>query len=124
MESDTETVKLLGFLRKRADLPRDEFVAWYEANHVPMIREVTPGLVDYRRNYLPETVGGADVITELTYANRAAFDHAMALASQSPVAERIADHLARSNYRIEEGPPAPGHGAGVIFSPPQSRRSD
>ena len=90
MESDTETVKLLGFLRKRADLPRDEFVAWYEANHVPMIREVTPGLVDYRRNYLPETVGGAHVITELTYANRAAFDHAMALASQSPVAERIA----------------------------------
>ena len=90
MAKESKTVKLLAFLRKRADLPRDQFVAWYEANHVPMIREVTPGLVDYRRNFLPETVGGADVITELTYADQAAFDHAMALAVQSPAAERIA----------------------------------
>ena len=90
MAKESKTVKLLAFLRKRADLPRDQFVAWYEANHVPMIREVTPGLVDYRRNFLPETVGGADVITELTYADQAAFDHAMALAAQSPAAERIA----------------------------------
>ena len=84
------TVKLVAFLKKRSDLDREDFIAWYEANHVPTIREVTPGLVDYRRNYLPETIGGADVITELTYASREAFDHAMDIASKSPASDRIA----------------------------------
>ena len=84
------TVKLLGFLTKRSGLSREEFVEWYEANHVPMILEETPGLVDYRRNFLPETIAGVDVITELTYRDRAAFDHAMALAVQPPASERIA----------------------------------
>jgi len=83
------TVKLVAFLKKRSDLPRAEFVAWYEANHVPLIREVTPGLVDYRRNFLPETIADVDVITELTYASQAAFDHAMSLASHPSVSDRI-----------------------------------
>ena len=55
------TVKLLAFLTRRKDLSRSEFVEWYEANHVPMILEVTPGLADYRRNFLPETTAGVDV---------------------------------------------------------------
>lgn len=83
-------VKLLAFLKKRSDLPRADFVAWYEANHVPMIREVTPGLVDYRRNFLPETIADVDVITELTYIDQAALDHAMDLATRPPVSNRIA----------------------------------
>ena len=83
-------VKLLAFLKKRSDLPRADFVAWYEANHVPMIRAVTPGLVDYRRNFLPETIADVDVITELTYIDQAAFDHAMDLATRPPVSNRIA----------------------------------
>ena len=90
------TVKLVAFLTKRKGLSRAEFLEWYEANHVPMILEETPGLIDYRRNFLPETVAGVDVITELTYRDQAAFDHAMALAMQPPASERIArdqDHL-------------------------------
>jgi hypothetical protein len=58
-----------------------------------MIREVTPGLVDYRRNFLPETIAGIDVVTELTYATQAAFDQAMDLAARPPISETIAaDH--------------------------------
>lgn len=84
------TVKLVAFLKKRSDLSRTEFVTWYEANHVPMIREVTPGLIDYRRNFLPETISGIDVVAELTYASQAAFDQAMDLAARPPTSDRIA----------------------------------
>ena len=84
------TVKLLAFLTRRKDLSRSEFVEWYEANHVPMILEVTPGLVDYRRNFLPETTAGVDVITELTYRDQAAFEHAMEVSRRPAVWDRIA----------------------------------
>ncbi len=84
------TVKLVAFLKKRSDLPRAEFIEWYETNHVPLIREVTPGLVDYRRNYLPETIADVDIVTKLTYASQAEFDYAMEMASRSPISERIA----------------------------------
>ena len=37
---------------------------------------------------------------------------------QHKVARAIAEQIRTSNYRIERGPPAPGHGGGWVFQPP------
>jgi len=84
------TVKLMAFLKASPHLSREEFVAYYEGRHVPLIREIMPGIVDYRRSYLPQAVGGFDVVTELWFNDRDSFDRAMALAMSSSGAARIA----------------------------------
>ena len=73
-------VKLMAFLTKRQDLSRDEFKKWYETRHVPNILEVMPGIIEYRRNFLRETVSGVDVVTELVFPDQETFDSAMAVA--------------------------------------------
>lgn len=83
-------VKLVAFLKAAPGLTWDEFVDYYEDHHVPLIREVMPGITDYRRSYLPEPVGGYDVLTEIWFAERETFDRAMALATTGEGAERIA----------------------------------
>lgn len=83
------TVKLIALLTKRHDLSRSDFMAWYEENHVPTIIEVMPGIVEYKRNYLPESVKGVDVVTEIYFSDKSSYDDAMAAAFAPSALARI-----------------------------------
>ena len=93
------TVKSIALLRRREGLSHAEFVAYYEELHAPLIRSLLPGIVEYRRNFVDRD--GAfksedaapfdfDVVTELWWESRAAYDAAMAVATGDDVAARIA----------------------------------
>jgi uncharacterized protein (TIGR02118 family) len=92
--------KAVALLRRRADLTREAFVDYYETRHVPLILSLMPGVLDYRRNFVD--FAGAfvspraapfdfDVVTELWFADRAAYDAAMAVATREDVAAQIAE---------------------------------
>ena len=83
-------VKLMAFLTKRQELARDQFKKLYETRHVPNILEVMPGIIEYRRNFMPETVSGVDVVTEIIFPDQETFDSAMAVANRSPASDVIA----------------------------------
>lgn len=85
------TVKFLAFLKAKAGIPRERFIEYYETRHVPLILDVMPGVVDYRRNYLPEGTAGFDVVSEIWFADRDALSRATALATAPAAARRIAE---------------------------------
>jgi len=92
-------VKTVAFLKRKPGISHAEFVAYYEGRHAPLILEIAPQICGYRRNYLQ--TGGAilapgldapdfDVVTELYYPHRRAFDDAMRSFTEPPNAARIA----------------------------------
>jgi uncharacterized protein (TIGR02118 family) len=92
-------IKAIAFLKCKAGLSREAFIQYYETRHVPLILSIAPQICDYRRNYL--LMKGAilapgmsapdfDVVTELWYPDRAAFDMAMAAFTTRVNADRIA----------------------------------
>lgn len=94
------SLKVVAMLRKRADISREDFMRYYEQNHAPLILSLMPGIVEYRRNFTvfdgAYVNGGAapfdfDVLTEIRFRDRAAYDAAMAIAADPAVAKRIAD---------------------------------
>jgi uncharacterized protein (TIGR02118 family) len=92
-------IKTIAFLKCKAGLSRDDFIHYYETRHAPLILSIAPQICDYRRNYLV-TEGAIlapgmrapdfDVVTELWYPDRAAFDVAMAAFTTPMNADRIA----------------------------------
>jgi len=68
-------VKVVALISALPDISRDDFIAYYEANHVPLVRRLLPTIGDYRRNYVePQPINrpgepspGFDVITELWF---------------------------------------------------------
>ena len=93
-------IKTIGLLRKRADITREAFIDYYETRHAPLITSLLPGIVEYRRNFC--VFEGAfvneaaapfdfDVVTEIWFEDRAAYDRAMAVAARPEIAQRIAD---------------------------------
>ena len=93
-------VKTIAMLRKRADITREAFVDYYETRHAPLIVSLVPGIVEYRRNFCSFDEAFAndavapfdfDVVTEIWFEDRAAYDRAMAVASRPEIAQRIAD---------------------------------
>jgi len=81
------SVKLVALMRKAPGLTRAQFRDHYENKHAPLIRELMPAVVEYRRNYFPETVAGFDVLTEITFETRESFETAMAGAMQGRAKE-------------------------------------
>jgi hypothetical protein len=90
--------KAIALLKRREDLSREQFIDYYETRHAPLILEVTPGIVAYRRNFadfegayvFPEAAPfDFDVVTEIWYEDRAGYDHAMAVTSSPEVWVRI-----------------------------------
>jgi uncharacterized protein (TIGR02118 family) len=92
-------IKTIAFLKKKAGLSREAFIAYYETRHVPLILSIAPQICDYRRNFLVSE--GAivadglpapdfDVVTELWYPDAAAFAQAMAAFTVPENAQRIA----------------------------------
>ena len=77
--------KRFGFLTKKDGLRTQEFIDYYENHHVPLICSLAPVPTVYERRYLVgerlTTEGGEvdfDVMTELVFADRRAFDAWMA----------------------------------------------
>ena len=91
--------KSVALLRCKAGMSREAFIAYYENSHVPLIRRLLPEICGYRRNFI-ELEGafinagtGApdfDVITEIWFADRAAYDAAMARHERPEVGGAIA----------------------------------
>ncbi|MFS3129948.1 EthD domain-containing protein [Nocardioides sp. Bht2] len=76
-------IKVVALLARKPGLSMVEFIDYYENSHSRLVRSLTPQLVEYRRNYLdhqsklaaPRTPDvDFDVITELWFADRAAYD--------------------------------------------------
>lgn len=84
----TGNVKQLVMISRRPDMSFEAFRAYYEANHVPLIRRVLPMMDAYKRNYVNAarvTFGGFqpdyDCLTEISFrteADFAAFQAALA----------------------------------------------
>ncbi|MGE8318585.1 MAG: EthD domain-containing protein [Comamonas sp.] len=97
--------KCMALLRKRADISREQFEDYYRHHHAVLIRRLLPGLVDYRSNFID--LAGAfvfpdaapidfDVITEMWFEDRAAYERFVAKAAEPAIAEQIArdeEHL-------------------------------
>ena len=80
-ERDAAMFKVLSYLTKRDGMTTEDFVTYYENHHVPLILSLAPVPVVYKRHYLQHgdavTVGEStvdfDVVTEIAFADRAAF---------------------------------------------------
>lgn len=107
------TIKAIALLKRRADLDREAFIDYYENNHAPLILSVMPGVIEYRRSYAEfdgafVNAGAApfdfDVITELWFADRAGYDHAIAVSTAPDIFARVAtdeeNFLDRSKTRM------------------------
>jgi uncharacterized protein (TIGR02118 family) len=91
--------KCIALLKCKPDLSREAFIDYYETQHAPLIRRLLPGIIDYRRNYV-ELEGaflfpGAapidfDVITEIWFTDRNAYDRFAAAAADEDIARQIA----------------------------------
>ena len=92
-------IKVNALLKAKPGLSRAAFIAYYETRHAPLILSLLPEIADYRRNYVDragafESAVAAvdfDSVTEMRFANRAAYDRFLACAGQPDVAQAIAD---------------------------------
>ena len=93
-------IKTIAFLKRKAGMSQEAFERYYETRHAPLILSIAPQICDYRRNFL-RTAGAIvvpglpapdfDVVTELWYADEAAFAAALAAFTDPVNAKRIAD---------------------------------
>jgi EthD domain len=95
--------KVLAFLARRDGMEPSDFVDYYENHHVPLILKLAVPPLLYKRHYRGEDLtrkGGPvdfDVVTELGFADRAAYLAWMAqLASSGQVGADEARFLDRS----------------------------
>jgi len=106
--------RVLGFLSMKDAMEMQEFIDYYEHRHVPLICSLAPTPIVYKRRYVRReeklaSEGGAvdfDVITELAFSDREAFEAWMAqLLASGKVAADEAKFLNRSKtraYVVEE----------------------
>jgi uncharacterized protein (TIGR02118 family) len=91
---------VIALLAKKPGMPHEDFVRYYETRHVPLIRSCFQGIRDYRRNFI--SLDGAimapgmaapdfDVVTELWFDDRAAYEAMLAAHGRPDVGGRIAE---------------------------------
>lgn len=92
--------KCIAMLRRRPGLSRDAFIDYYETRHSALIRALLPGILEYRRNYVVHEGALAfpdaspidfDVVTELGFSDRAAYERFTAKAAEPDIARQIAE---------------------------------
>lgn len=74
-------LKILAFLTKREGIETQAFIEYYEKNHVPLICDLAPTPIVYKRNFLmrgdqinkEDDVIDFDVVTELVFPDRTAY---------------------------------------------------
>ena len=88
--------RVFGFLTKKDGLGMQEFIDYYEKTHVPMICSLAPVPTVYKRRYLNgerlTNEGGKvdfDVMTELVFPDRNAFEEWMAALAKPGIGARI-----------------------------------
>jgi hypothetical protein len=108
--------KCIALLKAKAGLSRDKLIEYYENSHAPLIMRLMPEIIAYRRNFIdPEGAfefGASrdfDVITEICFENRAAYDRFVARSADPKIAQQIAedeehvfDRAATRMYVVEE----------------------
>ena len=73
-------IKVIVFIKKRADISTEQFRHHYESVHAPMVDVLLPYYATYRRNYVDGSVRlggpdfGYDVVTELEFASAAEYE--------------------------------------------------
>jgi hypothetical protein len=106
--------KAIALLKRKAGLSREAFIDYDENHHAPLILATHPQICGYRRNFIDlegafiypgATAPDFDVITELWYADRAAYEEAIAMFTDNPdIAARIGadeeNFLDRSKTRM------------------------
>jgi hypothetical protein len=73
--------KVFGFLTRREGIETQAFIDYYENKHVPLICNLAPAPIVYKRNYLlrgdelnkEDNAIDFDVVTELVFPDRAAY---------------------------------------------------
>lgn len=114
--------KCIALLRRRADLSRDAFIDYYETRHAVLIRRLVPQILDYRRNYVERqdallfseaSAIDFDVVTELRFADRTAYEGFIARCAEPDIARQIAadeenlfDRGATRMFVVDERPGA------------------
>lgn len=73
----------MAFLVRKPGLTMDEFVDYYENNHVPLIVSHGNGLLGYKRNYIRDELAGFDAVSEFSFTDLNAYK-AWAAAMYSP----------------------------------------
>ncbi|HTJ64199.1 MAG TPA: EthD domain-containing protein [Alphaproteobacteria bacterium] len=92
--------KVMALLGKKPGLSKGEFVDYYENHHVPLIRGMFDGIVEYRRSYID--LDGAimadgvaapdfDVVTELWFKDRSGYEAMLKGPDDPAVSKRVAD---------------------------------
>lgn len=80
------TVKAIMILRRKPGMTARDFRAHYENVHAPLTLQCLSGIVDYRRLYVeagpspfghPDASLDFDVVTQVTFSSREAYDNAM-----------------------------------------------
>lgn len=111
-------IKIVTLLKRKPGMSRDAFIAHYEQVHAPLAVTLIPGLVGYRRSYIDPSrpafgqnseSPGFDAITELLFADEAAYEGALAAFARPEVAAAIAadeenlfDRTCIKAYVVEE----------------------
>jgi uncharacterized protein (TIGR02118 family) len=105
--------KLIAFLTRKDGLSQVDFAQHYETRHVPLILQIAPAPLFYKRRYLERErpLGGKaepvdfDAMTELWFADKDAYRAWMSAIGDPRVAEDEARFLDRARtraYVVEE----------------------
>jgi len=91
-------VKAIALLKKLDSLTREEFIAYYEERHVPLILSLYPMIAEYRRNFADfsgafvSRDAGAfdfDCVTEFWFDSQADWQAFLARAADPVVTARV-----------------------------------
>ena len=95
-------IKHFFLISKKPDISAEDFRAYYEANHVPLIKRLLPMFASYERHYvnraesrIAETQADPDfdVVTEIHFATQADYDAFL---------ERVGDPDVLAEIRADE----------------------
>lgn len=117
-------IKVVVLLKRRAGLSHEEFMNYYEQQHVPLVRKLLPTIGRYTRSYLggresvsehrQEGQKGSptpyfDVITEVWFEDEAAYDHFVGALKDPQTSQRLGEDEAKfldpsviQTFRVEE----------------------
>jgi uncharacterized protein (TIGR02118 family) len=91
--------KAIALIKKKRDMPMQEFIDYYENNHAPLAVSKLPNLVKYVRHYLrsygndvyaKDNEAPYDVLTEIWFENEVEFAKGMAKLTEPETAAIIA----------------------------------
>ena len=102
-------IKHFFLISKKPELSAEDFRAYYEAHHVPLIKRLLPMFAHYERHYLDrsqsriaanQTDPDFDVITEIHFATEADYDAFLAAVSNPDLVGQI--RADEANFLISE----------------------